>query len=1066
MSEIDANNKLNASPGVYLDSHSHGSLIEARVVLTPNNRLADFLREQLRDVQCEAKADSQANNDKSLVMSVPTILPYQTWLNELYAKALLAGYVQPMRLLTTVEEVALWQALIEREGPADLLSPALAAAEAQRANQLLDAWDVDLPEHAFEFSSVPDCAIFYSWVEKFRKELGERNFASIGNVQSRLVTLSDAQLSSLYDVSAGHLFSSVPASPETAHAEQNDPIVMLGFFTPTPLQQQLISRFAHIIKRKTQALISDRRGDVGPPAVDGLLEDSEQNILASVVPDQILSQHLLQERKSIRVADFESFDVEMKAAATWAQAQSKASPRSRIAIVIPDLATQKKSVERIMQQVFSKSDEEVSSGAAASMPVGVDLFNISAGSSLANLPMVEIFLKLVESSLRPLSSDEWQSIIFSPYLFARHDSLAGRNLIVQAIYESGEADFKLEEINRLVSWFQKRDARNNKSGVAVGQVAGAQTYAELEMFLGLHKSGNSLLSVSKRWEKAAPSLWMQRFLGLCEVLGWPGGRGLDSDEYQQHQAFIECASLVWQSDELVGDVNASVALKLFRQQLQHTIYHKQSVVHEAYAPVQVLGVLEASGQLFDSLWIAGLSDRAWPVVPRPNALIPFGLQARSEMPGASESKEFGVAKSVTQNLLTSTRHLRLSYLNTVDGVDASLSPIVSGCLSGEQPLAHDESLCDTFAFDSSRAAIVKGFVTNKSDQQSFNPFEYLNDFYGQPYPAVVDSEQRPLLRRGVSMLQDYALNPMQAYAKHRLALEPLPKATMGLTALERGNIIHGALEYFWRAIPNSDALADQGITAQAELIEQAVMSALGEVNAKRYRPIGVRLLDLQQQVFARLLGCWINLEKERPSFSVLALEQSIAGQVGDYLISGRIDRIDQLANGELLFIDYKTGSVSTSGWLDARVSSPQLPFYLLAARSLDVSDEHGSAYLNSPQMSLAFACLKPGSISFYGLTEAETQTNDIAGIEVMKPAQLAVFGDMNALRDHWQTELLERSNEIAAGFAGLDLQLATVTTDGTDRYESFTRALAAVNAAQNEPSVDLRVHRDEGARES
>ena len=123
--------------------------------------------------------------------------------------------------------------------------------------------------------------------------------------------------------------------------------------------------------------------------------------------------------------------------------------------------------------------------------------------------------------------------------------------------------------------------------------------------------------------------------------------------------------------------------------------------------------------------------------------------------------------------------------------------------------------------------------------------------------------------------------------------EPLPKATMGLTALGRGNVIHGALEYFWRAIPSSDALADQGISAQAELIEQAVMSALGEVNAKRYRPLGARLLDLQQQVFVRLLGCWINLEKERPSFSVLALEQSIAGQVGDYLISGRIDRIDR-----------------------------------------------------------------------------------------------------------------------------------------------------------------------------
>ena len=123
-------------------------------------------------------------------------------------------------------------------------------------------------------------------------------------------------------------------------------------------------------------------------------------------------------------------------------------------------------------------------------------------------------------------------------MFARHESLGGRNLIVQAIYESGEAEFKLEEMNRLVSWFQKRHHKNSKSDDAVGQVAGGQAYAEVEMFLDLHKSGNALLSVSKRWEKAAPSLWMQRFRALCAVLGWPGGRGLDSDEYQQHQAFV------------------------------------------------------------------------------------------------------------------------------------------------------------------------------------------------------------------------------------------------------------------------------------------------------------------------------------------------------------------------------------------------------------------------------------------------------------------------------------------------------------------------------------------------
>src|SRR5690606_11198928 len=46
----------------------------------------------------------------------------------------------------------------------------------------------------------------------------------------------------------------------------------------------------------------------------------------------------------------------------------------------------------------------------------------------------------------------------------------------------------------------------------------------------------------------------------------------------------------------------------------------------------------------------------------------------------------------------------------------------------------------------------------------------------------------------------------------------------------------------------------------------------------------------------------------------------------------RIDRVDQLNNGELLLIDYKTGSPKAKSWLGERPDEPQLPLYAVSSQ--------------------------------------------------------------------------------------------------------------------------------------
>ncbi|MFA5813861.1 MAG: ATP-dependent DNA helicase, partial [Patescibacteria group bacterium] len=63
----------------------------------------------------------------------------------------------------------------------------------------------------------------------------------------------------------------------------------------------------------------------------------------------------------------------------------------------------------------------------------------------------------------------------------------------------------------------------------------------------------------------------------------------------------------------------------------------------------------------------------------------------------------------------------------------------------------------------------------------------------------------------------------------------------------------------------------------------------------------------------------------------LALEGWFKIKVGDYLINGRIDRVDQLADGSLEIIDYKTGKAKEKLTADDK---DQLLIYQIAAQSL------------------------------------------------------------------------------------------------------------------------------------
>ena len=74
---------------------------------------------------------------------------------------------------------------------------------------------------------------------------------------------------------------------------------------------------------------------------------------------------------------------------------------------------------------------------------------------------------------------------------------------------------------------------------------------------------------------------------------------------------------------------------------------------------------------------------------------------------------------------------------------------------------------------------------------------------------------------------------------------------------------------------------------------------------------------------------WLAQEQARPDFKVLAREQTVSLNVSPITVIGKLDRVDELADGTLVVIDYKTGDINPKDWLGDRPRDPQLPLYSL-----------------------------------------------------------------------------------------------------------------------------------------
>jgi hypothetical protein len=119
-------------------------------------------------------------------------------------------------------------------------------------------------------------------------------------------------------------------------------------------------------------------------------------------------------------------------------------------------------------------------------------------------------------------------------------------------------------------------------------------------------------------KKQTLTAWQASFYELLHNFGWPGDRSLNSTEYQQVSRWYELLRELPQLELEEKSYSYSQALHLLQHLTQTTLFEIES--HDG--PVQVLGLLEAAGNVSDYLWIMHLDDETFPQAANPNPFLP------------------------------------------------------------------------------------------------------------------------------------------------------------------------------------------------------------------------------------------------------------------------------------------------------------------------------------------------------------------------------------------------------------------------------------------------------------
>tara|TARA_R110002110_G_scaffold14698_1_gene67642 strand:+ start:63594 stop:66260 length:2667 start_codon:yes stop_codon:yes gene_type:complete len=670
---------------------------------------------------------------------------------------------------------------------------------------------------------------------------------------------------------------------------------------------------------------------------------------------------------------FEDHRSELRAVADWAATTYQQQPEASIAIVVSDMRNDRVPLEYLLRRAFDAAGENYTS-----LPV-----NFSTGIALDQAPVIRDALAILAMTNRRCALPQVLALLRSRFVMMPDADSALAAKFVERLLQDGH------------EWLDIADLRYRASEIKLGEKKG--------LVLGQY-----LMSMAGKRElnqRALPSQWTARLEAVLAIWGWPGSGTLDSMEYQQVELWYQTLDEFRAYDVVSGPLDLDAALSLLRS----SCATRMSQPKTSDSRLQVLGPLEAAGLSFDQLWLCGAQGNRWPAPVRPNPFIPNTMQRSLDMPHATAQREWRFAETLFRQYANSTGVFHASYCEQLDGMPEQASALLTG-------------------FEFSRSKETATVFPDWLQQYQQGIVETLQD----DVAPSLDAETEPVTG-GSGLLEDQSQCPFRAFAKRRLRVDAWPHYSLGLSAADRGSLLHDALYALWGDIGDHATLLGTNAAQREALIESAVSAAIASTAGIVRRQLGQRYWHLESQRLSHLLLQWLAVEEARGSFVVAHREHDIELALGPLQLRLRVDRIDHLANGAEVIIDYKSGKSTTSDWLGDRPAKPQLLLYSVAGAQ--------------PPAALAFAQVRVRDCTFVGLGETAAAPgirSDIA--KVVKERMPA--DDWPSLNAAWRQNLERLAAAFVAGEAQVDpLGPASCTYCGL-------QPLCRIHSDIEEPAVD------------
>jgi len=658
--------------------------------------------------------------------------------------------------------------------------------------------------------------------------------------------------------------------------------------------------------------------------------------------------------------NFSSPESELRHCANWVKDLLAKSPSAHIGLITCNKLLEQRQLEQLL------ADDFFPNGMFANIDDQAVFNTTSASKNLLDAPIIYDGLLLLSLGQDQHNTEDICRVLQSPYLSFSDEEPENRFNLVAHLQIKGSSTISGRDISYLANSKEK----------AYSCPSFSQKLVEVRT------------EIRKIKNLASPLVWSKVFEAIFEILGWPGPIA-SNKEHRFLKQWDKLFSEYKGSSKLVAPLTYSKALAKLRLLCAQD---KQRKPFDSSLALSYYTATEAIGLEFDYIRFLGLNDQQWPEPVNPSPFLPYDIQKMANIPGSHNDIQISIAKRQFDQLIRSTRvSIQASYYST--DRDQNYRP--SGFLK-----CFLEHKTHTFQLQE---------LSNKATRQ-------LNTL---AISTIIDESTRleaeESLQGGASVLSDQSACPFRAFALNRLKAYSPPRLEAGLSKMARGSAIHIALEYLFAEIRSHDELISQTENQVLELCNQAAVEAIEYLSLNHRDIMTPKFQSIEQSRIKKLLRKFIQVERNRPPFQVLAREQAFTQQFDNFVLNIRIDRIDQLNDGTLALIDYKTGkySVSPKGWMDERPKDMQLPLYHSVASASDIS----------PIDTVSIAHLHAEKIGHSGITASDNFSHQVRSIGSQKGTEMS----WSEVTKSWSSKVEYLAHEFNQGVADVNPAESTAT---------------------------------------